>query len=166
LKRGEQGLTLIEVLVTLVILSMVSVIIWSVFFQGYKFSQESISKNFMIQETNVITTNLKRIHQTSAVYEIFGSGSSCEIKVVSQKKDPSSPDDLLPQVTQEFEHSKLCFKIIDSEIKEIDSNSGDKIEPDFDEVELTISTSERNNTNNSVTIETYLYKVKGADYNE
>jgi prepilin-type N-terminal cleavage/methylation domain-containing protein len=171
-KNDERGLTLIEVIVTLVILSIVGVIIWSVFFQGYKQSQKSISKNSIIQETNLLVTNLKKIHLTSDQYDIDIS-TNCKIVVTQKNYNTNSPPQLVSEPSQEFGPTKVCFevignstKVIDKSIRQIDStHTLVTIEPNFEEVELTILASELSNKKNNVTIKTYLYKMKGADYN-
>ncbi|MCM3692242.1 type II secretion system protein [Neobacillus niacini] len=172
MKKDERGLTLIEVIVTLAILSIVSVIIWSVFFQGYKHSQKSISKNSIIQETNLLVTNLKKVHQTSDQY-VIDISTNCKIVVTPKNYNSNTPPQLVSGPTQEFGPSKVCFevtgkstKVIDKSMKEIDgTHTLITIEPNSEEVELSILASELSNKKNNVTIKTYLYKMKGADYN-
>jgi prepilin-type N-terminal cleavage/methylation domain-containing protein len=152
--RAQSGLTLIEVLVTLTILSFLSVITWSVFFQGYNFSQKAISKNSMIQETNLLITNLNKIHQTMIKYEF--KSENCEIKVTNLNSTP--------QQTQIFNHSNICFKIL--EINAVLGQGPKTVEPNktANDVSLKISASDKNNPQNSITQDTFLYRMKGADY--
>ncbi|MCL6571832.1 MAG: prepilin-type N-terminal cleavage/methylation domain-containing protein [Bacillus sp. (in: Bacteria)] len=154
MNRDERGLTLVEVLATLILLSIVSVIIWSVFFQGYKFSQKAISKNFMLQEANILTTSLTKIHRTLEIYEI--TSENCGIKVTNLKTTP--PQD------QVFNHPNICFKLL--EINNV-SGTGPKItEPhkNGNDISLKVSVSDKKDPNNNLTIDTFLYRVKGADY--
>lgn len=154
LKRDESGLTLIEVLATLTILSLISVTIWSVFFQGYNYSQKAISKNFMLQESNILFTNLKKTHQTLIKYEI--KSENCAIKVTNLSKTP-------PQ-EQVFNHPNICFKIL--EINNVKGSGPSTIEPNkiANDVSLKISVSDKKNSKNSIIIDTFLYRVKGVDY--
>ncbi|MFF2447731.1 type II secretion system protein [Neobacillus sp. NPDC058068] len=157
MKSDERGLTLIEILITLAILSFVGVIIWNVFFQGYKFSQKSISKNFMIQETNLLITNLTSIHQKYNQYEIrstnSSTGSPC-IVTVTPNKEPK----------QDFSNSQICFNYV-LKIDNVDKGSGPIIiEPNKKDVTLIVTATDIKNPINKITIETLLYRVKGVDY--
>jgi prepilin-type N-terminal cleavage/methylation domain-containing protein len=137
----QEGLSLIELLVTLAILSFIGIIIWSVFIQGYKFSQKSISKNTMQQETNLLITNLKKIHQTSKEYNIITG--TCTITVNATKSDDSTQ-------TYVFDHPNLCFSLDRTGL----------IQPDIEDVKLTITISEKNDSENKLEIETILYRLK------
>ncbi|MFJ5715543.1 type II secretion system protein [Neobacillus sp. NPDC093127] len=154
--RNERGLTLIEVLGTLTILSIVGVIIWNVFFQGFVYSKKAISRNFMQQETNIIITNIKKIHQSNINYTI--SSSNCDITVIYQK------DKLTSAKTQVYSHSQICYNL---EIKIDTTNNGSGpvlIEPNKTDVTLKVKTSDRKNPKNIVTIDTFLYRMKGVGY--
>jgi prepilin-type N-terminal cleavage/methylation domain-containing protein len=154
LNRGERGLTLVEVLATLTILSMVSVIIWSVFFQGYNYSQKANSKNLMLQEANILAANLTRIHQTIDKYEI--KSENCSIKVTNLKSTP-------PQY-QVFNHANICFKLV--EINNVNGTGPRIVEPNKNgnDISLKISVSDKKDPENNITLDTFLYRVKGADY--
>lgn len=154
MNRDESGFTLIEVLATLTIFSIISIMIWSVFFQGYNFSQKAISKNFMLQETNLLLTNLKRTHQTLFMYDI--KSENCSIKVTNLTTTP-------PQ-EQEYNHPNICFKIL--AINNVNGSGPRTVEPNknANDVSLKISVSDKNDQNNSVIIDEFLYRVKGVDY--
>lgn len=153
LNRDESGLTLVEVLATLTIFAIVSVIIWSVFFQGYNFSQKAISKNQMQQETNLLITNLLKIHQSAKQYNIINTSSNCEITVNITNKDNSTR-------TEIFNHSNMCFKF---EIKNAITNP---VVPNRagNDVQLKLTTSDKKDPNNKIAIDTFLYRVKGVKY--
>lgn len=161
MNKNERGLTLVEILVSLVILSIIGVIIWNTFFQGYKFSQKSISKNFMLQEANILTTNLLRVHQKYTNYEIKSSGtglnSGCEITVTPNKLTTPAADQI-------FRNTKLCYNYI-LKIDNVEKGTGPLlIEPHKKDVSLQLTIYEKNNPGNKVTIDTLLYRVKGVDY--
>ncbi|MEH7332700.1 prepilin-type N-terminal cleavage/methylation domain-containing protein [Neobacillus drentensis] len=151
--QDERGLTLVEVLATLTIFSMVSVIIWSVFFQGFNFSQKAISKNQMQQETNLLVTNLLKIHQTAKQYDILNTNSNCEITVNITNKDNSTR-------TEIYKHPYICFKF------EIKNGITNPVIPNRtgNDVRLTLTTSDKKDPNNKIAIDTYLYRVKGVKY--
>ncbi|MBS4215469.1 prepilin-type N-terminal cleavage/methylation domain-containing protein [Neobacillus rhizophilus] len=143
MKRGEQGLTLVEVLATLVILSIISISIWSVFFQGYNYSKKAISKNSMIQEANLLITELTSIHQSSDKY-VFES-LDCKITVTVDDKLPSKV----------FEHQNLCYKTNISSITIFPKQNGGNLQ-------LTITIYEKNNPRNEVSVSSKLYRIKGG----
>ncbi|MEH7493473.1 prepilin-type N-terminal cleavage/methylation domain-containing protein [Neobacillus niacini] len=158
MKRGEHGLTLIEVLATLTIISIVGVIIWSVFFQGYKFSKESISKNFIIQETNILITNLKRIHQTSENYRIENVDGKVNVYINGN----TSPYVFAPpQMNYEV---VVKIKKKDDDSDPVTIGSSDLIFPNDFDVYLGVLTSENGKRENNVTIETFLYRLRGVGY--
>jgi prepilin-type N-terminal cleavage/methylation domain-containing protein len=154
LRRGERGLTLIEVLVTLTILSVLSVTTWSIFFQGYNFSQKAISKNLMLQEMTILITDLTKVHQKTEKYDI--KSENCDIKITNLKTTP-------PQ-EQIFDHPNICFNLL--EINNVQSAGPVTIEPNKNgnDVSLKFSASDKKNPDNNIIINTFLYRVKGADY--
>ncbi|MEW9053299.1 MAG: type II secretion system protein [Neobacillus sp.] len=152
MKTDESGLTLVELLATLVILSILGVIIWSIFFQGFSFSQKAISKNSMLQESNITITNLTRIHQTLTEYEI--KSENCDILITNNKVTP-------PQV-QEFHHTSICFNL-DIKVDSTDKGTGPvTIKPNSNNVTLIITASDRKRPDNQIVLDTFLYRMKGG----
>jgi type II secretory pathway pseudopilin PulG len=143
LKRGEQGVTLVETLATLVIMSIIGVSIWSIFFQGYKFSEKSISKNSMVQEANLLITDLTKIHQSSEKY-LF-ENVDCKIKV--------TVNDTLP--AKVFEHQNMCYSTNISSATVFPKQSGGNLP-------LTVTIYDKNNPDNKVSVRAKLYRIKGG----
>jgi prepilin-type N-terminal cleavage/methylation domain-containing protein len=139
--RQQRGITLIELLATITILSFVGVIIWSIFFQGYTFSHKSMSKNSIQQEATIILTNLTKIHQTSKQYEI--SNTACTITVTITKQDSSIQ-------SQEFKHTGLC----------ISSSYTGLVIPEEDDIHLTLTIHEVSDPTNEVNVDSFLYRLK------
>lgn len=157
MKKNEGGLTLVELLATLTILSIVSIIIYSIFFQGLNFTNKSITKNQMHQETNLIINDLKRVHTTARRYDIINTNSECDITIY--KKDDPDHENLITD-TQVFSHPNMCFKL------EVINSITNPVIPNRNgnDVSITLTTSDKNNLENKITIDTFLYRVKGADY--
>lgn len=151
---NERGLTLVEALVTLTLLSIVGIIIWSIFFQGYTFSQKAISKNFMHQETNILVAELTNLHRTTEQYEITNTDSNCTITV----KYISKNDTTNTEKTKVFSHSNMCFKFENAVTNPVKPNEGN--------LRLELITSDKNIPGNNITIDTFLYRMKGkgVDY--
>lgn len=159
MKTDEKGLTLIEVIAALAIISLVSGIIWSIFFQGFNYSQKSVSKNTILQETNILTSNLNQLHRTLNLYEI--RSENCEIKITDLESSP--------QKVYVFSSDKICFKI-----QQMNQTAGEgpiTVDPsnhnsiiDNKDVSLSIYVSDKKNSANNTTINTFLYRLKGVGY--
>ncbi|MFC7685220.1 PilW family protein [Ureibacillus sp. GCM10028918] len=67
---NQRGLTLIELLATVVVLSIVVAIVSSILFNGLKLSNKVENKAKLQQEANYVTTILKEQHQYGEKYEI------------------------------------------------------------------------------------------------
>jgi hypothetical protein len=150
-QHRENGLTLVEVLATIILLSLVGIIIWSIFFQGYTFSQRAISKNLMHQETNLLIANLTNIHRTTEYYEISNTESDCKIEVKYVSKDETSVK------TETFSHPNMCFKF--------ENEVTNPVEPNKINLQLELTTTDKYVPDNKVTIDTFLYRVKGQGVN-
>ncbi|WP_147532519.1 PilW family protein [Bacillus marasmi] len=142
--RNERGITLVESLAALTILSIIGVIIWNVFFQGYNFSKNAASKNMMQQEANIIIAHLNRIHQTAVSYKI-SIPENGTIEITVNERNHSTRKVL-------FKNSQLLFQI----------NKIGKIDPKNDDIDLIITIKDKNNPDNFVEVETLLYRLKGG----
>lgn len=140
--RTQRGITLIELLVTLAILSIIGTIIWSVFFQGYNFSQKAVTKNRLQQEANMVIVNLTKIHQTSLVYSI--SNTDCKITVNYTKKIDNS------QQSQIFQGNGLCYE----------TNVTGSFDPNQNDNDVKVTVYDQNDRNNKAEVDTFLYRLK------
>ena len=139
--REEHGITLVEVLATLVILSIVGIGMWSAFFQGFEYSNKTISENLMIQEANILITNLTKIHQKTEEYEIENDG--CKIVVTINGKP------------QTFKHDRLCYRTdFTKETIKPKEYGGD--------LQFKVTIYEEINPKNEVSVDSILYRVKGG----
>lgn len=145
-RRNQNGVTLIELLLTLTILTIVGAIIWGTLVQGSKYSNNAVTKNQMQQEANIIISRLTKIHQISESYNINSSG--CKVTVVYKEKNNI-------ENTETFENQRLC----------ISTSTIDNIKPNIRDVPLTIKIKD-NNSNNRVSIETVLSRLKGGGLDE
>jgi prepilin-type N-terminal cleavage/methylation domain-containing protein len=67
---NEDGITLIELLATLAILSIVSVLLYGVLLNGFHYSKKSQEKVSIQQEMNIIVTSITKFHESYETYEI------------------------------------------------------------------------------------------------
>lgn len=68
--KNQSGLTLIEVLATLTILSFVTIILYSIFANGLHYSNQAKETVLIQQEANYLLTILKEQHEKSNSYSI------------------------------------------------------------------------------------------------
>lgn len=140
--RTQRGITLVELLVTLGILSFIGTLIWGVYFQGFNYSQKSMMKNTLQQEANLVIVNLTKIHQTSSQYQI--SSSDCNITVIYTSNQDHS------QHTQIFSKNGLCYS----------TTVTGTFDPSQDDVNLTVTIYDQKDTNNKVDVNAFLYRLK------
>lgn len=161
----ERGLSLVEILVTLAILSIAGTIMWSIFFQGSKISQTMVTKNSLQQEANLVVTRLTKIHQTSEDYRITAIPTditNCKgIKISSNK--PNTPPSTPPKEDL-FNNDGMCYSFLKP--LQIDNSPsaedpyGFKFEPSIHDYSMTLTISEKTNSDNSVSINVFLYRLK------
>lgn len=142
-KNNQNGITLIELLVSTVILLILGGIIWGVFFQGVKYSNNAVSKNQMQQEANIIITKLTEIHQTSKKYSIISKNGI--IHVIYDDKNGISQ-----KVTFENRHLEFSSTSIDNRL------------PNESDTLFTLIVTDKS-SENSQTITTLLYRLKGRN---
>ena len=78
---NEKGVTLLELLATLVIFGLFSTIILAVFFQSFKVNDAELMKNSLQQEANLILSTFHEVHRKSDSYTVIivTGGDSLEI---------------------------------------------------------------------------------------
>jgi prepilin-type N-terminal cleavage/methylation domain-containing protein len=68
--NNSKGLTLVEVLATLVISSIALTLIWNIFISGISTSNNIQYKNFVQQESNIVTQHIRTNHLTNDSYTL------------------------------------------------------------------------------------------------
>jgi type II secretory pathway pseudopilin PulG len=149
--RTQRGITLVELLAALTILSFIGILIWSVFFQGSTYSLKSSTKNALQQEANIVITNLIKIHQTSDQYQINSNGCKLTVTIIKNS---------IPQ-TKELSNSKFCISInlADTETGKVYSAS-DPIDPNNYDIHFILTISDLNDNENRVVEDGILYRLK------
>jgi prepilin-type N-terminal cleavage/methylation domain-containing protein len=156
LRNNERGMSLIEVLLTLTILSIVGTVIWQAFFQGYQYSNNAVSKNLLQQEANLVITNLTRVHQSLEEYTIKSSNGTIELL-------DSSNSQIAKYTDIRFNYG-VFLNAPDTEPLELTNKSvipSDKGQ----NLNIKVTIEEKNNSNNNVEVETLLYRLKDGDLN-
>jgi len=98
----------------------------------------------MVQETNILLTNFKSIHQTIDNYSFRSIDSNCGIAV-----DYGT-------TTKEFTSTKLCFSLEPIELY------SKQIEPNQENAPLKLIVSDKNKPENLIETEAILYRMKGG----
>ncbi|MBH9968199.1 PulJ/GspJ family protein [[Bacillus] enclensis] len=143
--RNQNGLTLIEVLITLTLLSVIGLILWSVLIDGISYSEKAASKNTVQQEANIIAMGLTKIHQTSDDYEIVSKECKLNVKYWIEL----DPD---PQI-KIFEHPQLCISSNETtDIKDFD--------PDTNDFHLNLTIYDKSKPENKLNVTTTLFRLK------
>ena len=140
--RSEQGITLIELLMGMSLLIIVGSVVWSVFLQGLRFSNQAISKNNMLQEVNYTVARLVKIHQTADTYEIISE--DCKITVLYTVSG-------YRQANEVFKHPQLCFQ----------TNNNGAIDPNINDNSFRISIYSISEPDKKVELQKTLYRLKG-----
>ncbi len=90
--KNETGLTLIEVLATITILSIVSVVIYNVFTSGLRYSSKAEETTLIQQEANYLLTLLKEQHEKTTNYYTITVENNHNIAILN--KDRSNEIDV------------------------------------------------------------------------
>lgn len=113
IKSNENGLTLIELLATLVLLSIVSVLSYSIIFQGFNNFQRTKIETELRDEADLIMTNLVRdlfvlkASETTLNNSCSNGLNTSHINII--KKDPLNASNTTTYKTG-FENSKIIVK--------------------------------------------------------
>lgn len=145
MKNNEQGISLVELLAALTLLAIVGLLIWSVFFQGYRFSRESITISQLQQEANRISTELQNFHRNAKSAYTLDS-RSCKIFIQQNGEEKIEL------------RSRMCLAITD-----IENRSTMTIDPDRENKKIVLRVADKNYAENQVEIEIFLNRLKKGD---
>lgn len=141
----QAGVSLVEVLAIIVLLTIVVLLSWNIFFQGAKYTNKTISKNYMQQEANYIISKLNKIHLQSDTYKV--TRSSCKFTI------ESTTDGRITDIVT-FENNQLCITI---------KNIPDTVIPNEQDINLQLTIQQLDEATNDITIETLLQRLKEAN---
>jgi prepilin-type N-terminal cleavage/methylation domain-containing protein len=145
MKNNQYGLTLIEVLVSLTILSIIGIVIWNVFIDGISYSHKAVSETTIQQEANIITLNLTKIHQISDEYEI--KSADCTLSVTHRSEKGTA--------YKEFKHPQLCITS-----NETRSEISTFINPSTTDFFLEMKIYDKEQPDNELEVNTTLFRLK------
>ncbi|WP_153732688.1 PulJ/GspJ family protein [Sporosarcina obsidiansis] len=111
MKNNEGGMTLIEVLATLVLLSLISGIIWSAILISTKFNIAENSTLHLQQESNYIIAELQRIHRKCDSYTIAITKNAIEVSECKNDKLENLPE-YIGVISQGYEYGPEITEIV------------------------------------------------------
>lgn len=149
--KTEKGITLLEVLAALTILSFLGIIVWNVLFQVLNFSHTVQTQTLMQQEANTIITALRNIHQTAEEYTIFyGNDPNANFIVIESKNS-----------TFEFNNPNFRYELyLVNDDGNALFNDETLIKPNVNDLPIKVIIYDRNNLKRSYTAQTYISKLK------
>lgn len=153
--KNERGMTLIEILATLILISIICVAIWSTISIVTKNNVGEVTSLRLQQEANYIITSLQQVHRKCANYNLSITSTKVE---VSECKDSSGNG--LPS-----------FNSIVSEGYQYSPNIDDmEVESSTDDIDLSpLIVTDQLNKKREVKIKTVISRIKtqkGVDLNE
>lgn len=80
MKLNQKGITLVELLAALLLVSVIAAIAWNALSIGFKHTAVETSKTQLQQEANLIVTKLINEHRRNDHYYLKTSGTSLEIQ--------------------------------------------------------------------------------------
>lgn len=142
--KNQRGITLVEVLATIILISIISFLTWNIFFQGKNYTEKSISKSQMQQEANIILSRLSKIHQSSDTYEVNIQKCSFTIKYTVNGTTKN----------ESFNNSRLCIKL---------TNIPNIINPKtVNAIDFNLNIVDIKKPDNNILVNSYLYRLKEA----
>lgn len=137
---NQKGVTLVELLATIVIFGIFSTIIWAFLSQTMKTNEVEISKNQIQQEANIILNALDEVHRKSSEYTIDFNNNGIIIKPVGSS-----------QIV--FSNPQIDYKLLPLE-------SGKPIHPKTDQVTITLVLKSKKNENVKTTLKSTFNRLK------
>lgn len=106
MKKNEAGMTLVEVLAALVLITLVTSIIWTTVSIATKFNVSETSTLRLQQEANYIISTLQQVHRNCETYNLTISDK--EVSVTEcVKVDPTVGTEFNGVISNKFEYKAL-----------------------------------------------------------
>lgn len=155
MRKNEQGMTLVEVLAVLVLVSLVTGVIWTTISIATKFNMSETSYLKLQQEANYIISELQQVHRHCETYRLTINPN--EVKVSECMKNAETPLEGFNGVISTGFHYK---PIIDNEL--IEPTKGEK---DINNLTVSDVTNNLNREPREVVISTVLSRYITEEQN-
>ena len=154
MKLNQKGITIVELLAALVLVSIIAAIAWNALSIGFKHTAVETSKTQLQQEANLIVTKLINEHRRNDHYYLKTSGTSLEIQTCN--------DSAAGIVCGSFVQLTDSNYLYSGTINDIPFASWDpltKIEPKTKHVNLVLKVADSIKTTRSVEVKTTLTRI-------
>lgn len=152
-KTNEDGVTLVELLAALVLMSIVGAIIWNTVFISMRYSTTETKKLRLQQEANYVITEIQRYHRQCNKYNMTIHEDKISIK--NCERDSSNLPDLVINNTFQYSSSPEFHEDID--------DPDAQIEPKTSDLSFTLTIKDAEKTNLEVNIHTVISRYKGNE---
>lgn len=87
--HNQKGITLVEILAAIVIVSFLTVIVWRFFFQTIDYNSYAVTEQTLQQEANVILATLQAEHTRNTIHVLYIQNGTLVAKVGDSCADKS-----------------------------------------------------------------------------
>lgn len=106
--KNEKGLTLVEVLATLVLFSIIAITIWNFFFQTINHNEREVTQNQLQREANLIVNTIQNFHTKYTITEISNVNNDLESYIQIEAYDKENGKAIPPT---KFENSDIKYEV-------------------------------------------------------
>lgn len=143
---NEKGVTLVELLVALALVSVIAVLAMTTFNIGVKYNIVESTKTSMQQESNLIVNTLMNIHRTEKCYKIENT-NTISIKVYDNKL---CAEPFIKQIS--FDQSQFNYQLL------LETGTPQKIDPQNHNYSMTLTIKDSNSSLENV-YKTRIYRL-------
>jgi len=148
LNLNEKGVTLIELLAALALVSIIAVLAMTTFNIGVKYNVTETKKTTMQQESNLIVSTLMNVHRTEKCYEIENTTTTAiTMKIYDDEQCTTTPSRQI-----EFSQNQFTYEL------NLETGTPEKINPQETNYSLTLTIKD-NNSSLENSYQTQIYRL-------
>ncbi|MFP3323716.1 prepilin-type N-terminal cleavage/methylation domain-containing protein [Planococcus sp. SIMBA_160] len=153
--RSQKGITLVELLAALTLVSIVVAIAWTALSTGMQHTASEVTKTQLQQEANLIITKLTNEHRKNDLYYLRMNAGKIEINTCDEvSESPDNCKGFLSIVNGEYTYGGTI-----NGVEFQNWNSSKLINPKKDHVILRVKVADPAKPTRSVTVETALTRI-------
>lgn len=111
MKKNQSGMTLVEVLATLILLSLIGTLIWTTFFTSAKYNIKETTKLHLQQEANYIITKIQQQHRQLDCYQLEITEDAVELF------DCENPKMLIETISSDYKYESVALQKVEPKLK-------------------------------------------------
>ena len=151
---NQKGITLVEVLAALLLVSVIAVVAWTTLTIGFKHAAVETEKTEIQQDANLIISTLTGVHRRSASYSLIFEANKLKINSCT---DAVTCRDTVIEESYDFTGTMVNNVLVDSYDGSPDVFSN--LEPKKNHTTLKLVLTDLNNPKNTLTVETTLTRI-------